>query len=96
MTMPMTTIKVERAVRDRFAEVARARGTTMGSLLEAESRRLEAEQRWADIESSYQQMRVDDPAGWEDYLRELDTWDAGTAGTDDAAAAEWPEYNRPA
>lgn len=94
--MSVTTIKVDRAVRDRLAAVARARGTTMGALLDAESRRLEAEQRWADIESSYARLRQDDPAGWEEYLHELDAWDTGTAEVDAAAAAEWPEYNRPA
>lgn len=89
--MPYTTIKVDRTVRDRLACVARARGTTMGALLDAESRRLEAEQRWTEIEAAYDRIQRDDPAGWEDYLGELAEV---TAGEPDAAAgAEWPEYN---
>lgn len=88
----MTTIKVDSAVRDRLACVARARGTTMGSLLDAESRRLEAEQRWSEIEAAYQRMQRDDPAEWADYLGELAEVTAGEPDT--AAAQEWPEYNR--
>jgi len=87
-----TTIKVERAVRDRLASVARARGTTMGALLDAESRRLEIEQRWTAIEVACEAMQRKDPAGWQDYLGELAEL---TAGEPDATAAaeEWPEYN---
>lgn len=90
--MTMTTIKVDRAVRDRLASIARVRGTTMGALLDSESRRLEIEQRWAVIEDFYQAMQRDDPAGWRDYLGELADLAAGEA--DATAAEEWPEYNR--
>jgi hypothetical protein len=89
--MPTTTIKVDSSVRDRLAAVARARGTTMGALLEAESRRLESEQRWTDIEAAYQRLQRNDPTGWQDYLAELGEL---TAGEPDATAGEeWPEYN---
>jgi hypothetical protein len=90
--MSMTTIKVDSVVRDRLAGLARARGTTMGALLETESRRLETEQRWSEIEAGYERIQRDDPAGWADYLDEL----AGvTAGVPDPAAEqEWPEYNQ--
>jgi hypothetical protein len=90
--MTVTTIKVDRAVRDRLADIARRRGVTMGSLLDAESRRLEREQRWADIESAYARMQREDPAGWQDYLRELA--EVGAGDSDAAAANEWPEYNQ--
>ncbi|MGH3504818.1 MAG: hypothetical protein ACRDQA_28570 [Nocardioidaceae bacterium] len=87
-----TTIKVDRAVRDRLSCVARARGTTMGALLEEESRRLEAEQRWTEIEAAYERMQRTDPNGWQDYLEELAEV---TAGEPDATAEEeWPEYNQ--
>ncbi|SNQ48373.1 conserved hypothetical protein [Frankia canadensis] len=92
--MSLTTIKVESAVRDRLAAVARARGTTMAGLLDAESRRLEAEQHWAAIEESYARIQREDPDGWREYLDELDSWDAATAGTDSSASSEWPEFNR--
>jgi hypothetical protein len=89
--MSTTTIKVDRSVRDRLAVVARARGTTMGALLDAESRRLEAEQRWAAIETSYQRLQREDPSGWQEYLAELGGL---TVGEPDATAGEeWPEYN---
>jgi hypothetical protein len=89
--MSYTTIKVDRSVRDRLACVARARGTTMGALLDAESRRLEAEQRWTEIEAAYERIQRDDPASWQDYLGELAEVTAGEPDT--TAAAEWPEYN---
>lgn len=92
--MTLTTIKVEMAVRDRLAGIARARGMTMGALLESESRRLEAEQRWTEIESSYQHLRHDDPDGWREYVGEIGEWSAATADPDPAAAEEWPELNR--
>jgi hypothetical protein len=91
--MSMTTIKVDRTVRDRLACVARARGTTLGALLDAESRRLETEQRWAEIESAYQRVQRDDPEGWQEYLGELAEWETGTE-PDTTAAEEWPEHNR--
>ncbi|HET9256927.1 MAG TPA: hypothetical protein VFO16_17265 [Pseudonocardiaceae bacterium] len=90
--MSVTTIKVDGAVRDRLARIARARGITMGALLDAESRRLEADQRWAEIEAAYRRFQRDDPAGWQDYLDELAEVTAGEPDT--AAAEEWPEYNQ--
>lgn len=64
----------------------------MGALLEAVSRRLETEQRWAEIEAAYERIQRADPAGWQDYLDELAEV---TAGEPDAAAEEeWPEYNQ--
>jgi predicted transcriptional regulator len=88
----MTTIKVDPAVRDRLAGLARARGTTMGALLETESRRLETEQRWSEIEAAYERIQRDDPAGWADYLGELAQVTAGDP--DPAAEREWPEYHK--
>lgn len=76
----MTTIKVKSAVRDRLANVARARGTTMGVLLEAESRRLAAEQHWTEIEAAYERMQRENPAEWQEYLGELAEVTAGELG----------------
>jgi hypothetical protein len=92
--MSLTTIKVDTEVRDRLARVARARGVTMVALLTELAERLEAEQRWADIEAAYQRLRVEDPAGWQEYLGELAEWDAAGGDVDDDAADEWPELNR--
>ena len=92
--MSTTTIKVDSATRDRLAQLAQARGMTMGALLSGVAERLEAEQRWSDIEAAYQRMQREDPHGWADYLDELAEWEAGATATDAAAAQEWPEYNR--
>lgn len=86
-----TTIKVDRDVRDRLAGVARTRGITMGALLDAESRKLEAAQRWAEIETAYERMQREDPDGWRDYLGELG--EVAAREPDPAAAQEWPELN---
>lgn len=94
MSMPTTTIKVDSATRDRLAHLAQSRGTTMGALLSEVAERLEAEQRWSDIEAAYQRIQREDPHGWADYLDELAEWQAGTTVTDTAAAQEWPEYNQ--
>ena len=89
--MSVTTIKVDSAVRDRLAGIARARGVTMSGLLEQESRRLEVEQHWSEVEAAHRRMQRDDPGGWDDYIAELAEV---TAGEPDASAAEeWPEYN---
>lgn len=63
----------------------------MGALLDAESRRLEAEQRWVKIEAAYQRLQREDPAGWSDYLGDLAEVTAGEPDT--TAAQEWPELN---
>jgi antitoxin MazE7 len=90
--MSTTTIKVDTAVRDRLASVARARGITMTVLLHELSLQLQAEQEWAEIEGAYARLQREDPDGWKQYLDELGTWDATTADPGDAAA-EWPELN---
>lgn len=89
--MSVTTIKVDSAVRDRLAGIARARGTTMGALLEQESRRLEVEQHWSEIEAAHRRMQRDDPGAWSEYIAELAEITAGHPDT--SAAEEWPEYN---
>ncbi len=65
----------------------------MGALLSDVVKRLETEHRWSDIEAAYERMQREDPEGWAEYLGELAEWEASTAGTDTAAAQEWPEYN---
>lgn len=92
--MSTTTIKVDTTVRDRLARVARARGTTLGALLSQCARRLEVEERWAEINAAYERLQREDPAGWAEYLNELAEWETGTTGPDPTAAEEWPEYNQ--
>lgn len=92
--MSTTTIKVDHTVRDRLADVARARRLTIGALLSGVADQLEKDQHWAEIEAAYERIQRDDPAGWADYLAELSEWEAGTTPVDDSAAEEWPELNR--
>jgi antitoxin MazE7 len=90
--MTATTIKVDTAVRDCLASIARARGITMAALLRQVCSELEARQEWIIIEASYERLRRQDPQAWVAYLSDLEAWDSVTSGLDDAAS-EWPEYN---
>ena len=63
----------------------------MGALLEQESRRLEVEQHWSEVEAAHRRMQRDDPGAWDDYIAELAK--VTTGEPDASAAAEWPEYN---
>jgi hypothetical protein len=46
---------------------------------------LEAEQKWAEIHQAYARLQRKDPAGWQDYLRELAELDAFGEPTTTAA-----------
>jgi len=89
--MPTTTIKVDTAVRDRLASVARARGVTMAALLQQIALQLQAEQEWTEIEAAYGRLR-ETPEAWDRYVADLAAWDASATDPGDAAA-EWPELN---
>jgi predicted transcriptional regulator len=91
--MSVTTIKVDAKLRDRLASVARARGVTMTALLSDVVARLEADQRWAEIDAAYARVQHDDPESWAEYLGELAEWQSAEAEPDNLAAREWPEYN---
>lgn len=88
----MTTIKVDVAVRDRLARVAKASGVTMASLLRDVTTELEARMNWAIIDGSYRRLREESPDEWAAYMAELDGWDSVT-GDPGNAAEEWPEFN---
>lgn len=90
--MTMTSIKVDVAVRDRLASVAKASGVTMASLLRDVTSELEARMKWTLIEASYQRLREERPDEWAAYLVELDAWDSVTSEPGNAAE-EWPEFN---
>jgi hypothetical protein len=91
--MTATTIKVDTAVRDCLASIARARGITMAALLRDVCSELEARQERAAIEASYERRKREDPQGWAEYVSDLETWDSITGDLSDPAH-EWPEYNR--
>jgi predicted transcriptional regulator len=91
--MTVTTIKVDTAVRDCLASVARARGLTMAALLRDVCSELEARQEWAVIEASYQRLKGEDPQSWAEYVTDLEAWDSVTSDLGDSGH-EWPEYDR--
>lgn len=91
--MSVTTIKVDSSVRDRLADIARARGISLGALLARVAQWLEHHQRWATIQDAYEQKQRDDPNDWQDYLTDLAQWHIAGSEPDTAAAREWPEYN---
>jgi len=76
--MSSTTIKVDTAVRDRLAALARERGTTMGALLTEATERLEREAFFARARQQLESLRQDDPDAWEADRAESRTWQAGT------------------
>ena len=92
MSARFATIKIDAAVRDQLAEVARARHTTMRALLADLAEQVTRDQRWAEIDAAYARLQ-DDPQQWAEYRAELDRWDAG-GDADTTAAAEWPEYQQ--
>lgn len=87
--MTMTTIRVERAVRDRLAALASAHGRSLGTELQA----LLDELAWRDIEAGYRRLG-ENPEALAEYQAEAAAW--MSAGLDDLAATaadEYPEYN---
>jgi hypothetical protein len=76
--MTSTTIKVDTAVRDRLASLARERGTTMGALLTEATEALERQAFFTRAKEQLDQLRRDDPDGWKTDRAESQSWQAGT------------------
>ena len=76
--MSTTTIKVDSAVRDRLAVLARERGTTMGALLAEATERLERESFFARARAQLDRLRQEDPDAWEANQAESRQWQSGT------------------
>lgn len=76
--MTTTTIKVESAVRDRLAALARDRGTTMGALLVEATEHMERTAFFAKARAQLEQLRKEDPAGWDVDRAESRRWQEGT------------------
>jgi predicted DNA-binding protein len=72
------TIKVDVAVRDRLATLARERGTTMGALLAEATERLEREAFFSHAHAQLERLRQEDPQAWDAYRGESELWQAGT------------------
>jgi len=85
----MTTIRVERAVRDRLAALAEANGRSLGAELGA----LLEDFQWLAIEAGYRRLAThpDELAAYQAEAKGL-----SSAGLDELAASaaqEYPEYN---
>lgn len=89
--MSTTTIKVDPAVRDRLASLARERGTTMGSLLAEAIDTLERQAFFARARAQLEQLRHDDPTGWAADRDESRTWQEGT-DRDSSGPADEPGW----
>jgi predicted transcriptional regulator len=76
--MSATTIKVDSALRDRLATLARERGTTMGALLAEATERLEREVFFARAREQLDRLRREDPSAWEADRAESRSWQTGT------------------
>jgi hypothetical protein len=80
----MTTIKVSRLVRDRFASAAKARGVSMRALLDELSRRAADAALMEQAARQMAQLREADPEAWADYVAEGRTWEEGAVDRLDA------------
>jgi len=92
--MSDTTIRVDIAVRDKLRALADEEHITLGDLLGHLADREQYQREMRRANELMDQMRREDPAAWQEYVAELRTFEAGTAGDGlTAAEADWPEYN---
>lgn len=92
--MSDTTIRLDRAVRDKLRALADEDHVTLGDLLDllAERERYQREMRHAN--EAMERMEREDPQAWQEYLSELRGFEAGTARDGlPEAATEWLEYS---
>jgi hypothetical protein len=74
----MTTLKVSRQTRDRFAAAAKARGLSVRALLDDLSRRAADAALMEQAARQMTHLRDTDPDGWADYVAEGRAWEEGT------------------
>lgn len=74
----MTTLKVTRQTRDRFAAAAKARGLSVRALLDELSRRAADTALMEQAAQQMTRLRDTDPDGWTDYVAEGRAWEEGT------------------
>jgi hypothetical protein len=89
MADTMTTIRVDKATRDRLAELAEAHGRSLGAEVEA----LLDDLAWLEIEDGYRRLAADG-AALSQHQAEADQWvDLDLDALASGAAEEYPEYN---
>jgi len=76
--MTATTIKVDSALRDRLAGLAKERGTTMGALLAEAADRLERESFFRTAKAQLGAFASADPQAWAADRAEARAWSQGT------------------
>jgi hypothetical protein len=92
--MSETTIRVDSTVRDKLRMLADEEHVTLGDLLGRLAEREHYQRDMRRANEVMDRMRREDPAAWQEYVRELHAFEAGTAHDGLAAAAsDWPEYN---
>jgi hypothetical protein len=74
----LTTLKVSRQARDRFAAAARARGMTVRALLDDLSRGAEDTAAMEQVGRQMGKLRDTDPDAWHGYLDEGGAWEERT------------------
>jgi hypothetical protein len=78
--VPITSIKVDTALRDRIAEIS---GEVGASTLAETLERLIEEHEVRSAVAAYEELRSD-PAEWAEYQRELAEWDSVTGDSEGA------------
>lgn len=92
--MSDTTIRIDATVRDKLRALAEEDHVTLGDLLARLAEREQYQREMRHANEVMERMQREDPAAWREYVSELRTFEAGTAGDGlGDAAAEWPEYN---
>jgi hypothetical protein len=74
----LTSLKVPRQVRDRFAAAAAARGTTVRALLDELSRSVLDAVLLERSAEQMRRMRDTDPDEWSAYIEEGRVWEEGS------------------
>ena len=92
--MSDTTIRLDSALRDKLRALAEEDHITLADLLSRLAEREQYQREMRRANEVMDRMRGEDPAAWQEYLSELNAFEAGTARDGlAAAAADWPEYN---
>jgi hypothetical protein len=73
----LTSIKVPRRVRDRFAAAAKGRGLTMRAHLDELSRTVTDAMLMEQAARQMRRLRDADPDAWADYVDEGLAWEKG-------------------
>lgn len=89
--MPMTTVRISTATRDRLGTLAREHFG--GISQEAALNRLIDEHEMQQVHAAYARLRQD-PAGWADYQQEVGDLDVVSSDGLGDPRDEYPEYNQ--